>query len=445
MRVSCLIGLGILLVPDRVPRLTDLAHSASFISVREAWIVAGVLDGGVAYPRLAEDVCGVPHGLRVACDLALAGAKRIFVIWNADEPAPDLSRIAHDERLARHAELVVVREPPPGDGNDEILVARADRLFHRDMPKLVLAAHRTTGGIGKVRGSEHDAVFAMNRTTARRFMACAHEPAGMARELDGAELAEVDVPYAGFTARASGPRSLRRAERQLVYSLRKAADGIAAKALNRHISLPISHALSRTAIHPNHVTIAALVIALCGASVIATGGYLAGVVGMLLVELGSIIDGVDGELARLRFQFSRTGQWLDTTVDDVANCAYATGIMLNLASAGATWAVPLGCAALAAFVITQGVQYSLIKVVYKSGDLAAIPWAFQSADFLAKTSLRATLPKLLKRDFVVTLFTVFAIAGQLDWILYGFAAGAFAFFGVFFVQLARHWRELPTS
>ena len=417
--------------------------------MREGWILAGILDGGAAYPRLVEDVCGVPHGLRLACELAHAGAGRIFVVWNSDGPPPDLSSIANDPRLARMATLEVVSSPPRGDDTDEILIARADRMFHRDMPKLVLAA-RGEANVAKIRGDEHDAVFAADRVTAHRLAEDAFEAGGLARALATLRVAEADVPYAGFTARASGPRSLRRAERQLVWSLRKAADGIAAKALNRHLSLPLSWALARTKVHPNHVTLTALVLALAGAATIASGGYLAGVVGMLLVNLGSIIDGVDGELARLRFQFSRLGQWLDTTVDDVANVAYISGVAVNLTLAGVDWAMPVGVVALGAFLVTQGTQYLLITFVYKSGDLAAIPWAFQSADFLSQRPkgflawVKATVPKMLKRDFVVCLFVCFALIGRLDLILLVFAGGALSFFVVFFFQFARNRRSITS-
>ena len=323
-------------------------------------------------------------------------------------------------------------EIPGGGDADTILVARADRLFHRDMPKLVVAARAGAGAqVGTIAGAEHDGVLAADRATARRLAMRAFEAGGMARVLASVSCAEAALPNAGFTARASCPRALRHAERQLVWSLRKAADGLVSKAINRHLSLRISHVLARTRVHPNHITIAALVLALAGACVIASGGYVAGVAGMLLVNAGSIIDGCDGELARLRYQFSRVGQWLDTTVDDVANVAYVGAIALSL---GEPWAVlPLG-----AFAITQATQYALITLVYKSGDLAAIPWAFQSAESLARTGLRATLPKLLKRDFVVALFVVLALLGKLDWILAAWSAGALVFFVVFFVQFARN-------
>ena len=413
----------------------------------EGWILAGELDGVGTFPALTDDVCGIPHVLRLACDLAVAGATTVYVIWNLDGELPELDAVARDPRLAARAKLEVVRAPPHGNPRDSVIVARGDRLFHRDLPKLVLAA-RARGAIGVIEG--HDAVFAADRATASRLIARARAPRGIASAFAfETSIAAVPPPYAGFTARASGPRTLRVAERQLVWSLRKAADGLASKAINRHISLRLSLRLARTRVHPNHVTLAAIVLAIAGGIVIGSGGYLAAVVGMLLVNTGSIIDGVDGELARLRYQFSQTGQWLDTVGDDIANVAYVSGTAASLAASGATWALPLGGCALGAFAVTQLSQYALIRYVYRSGDLAAIPWAFQSAQFLTRrpSGVRAwiatTLPKCLKRDFVVALFLVLAIAGRLDVVLVVFSAGAFAFLGVFLVQLVRHRRELP--
>lgn len=401
------------------------APAPSSPDVTEGWILAGVLDDAVAYPRLTQDVCGMPHVLRLACDLVHAGAARIYIVWNADAPPPDLSAIATDPRLA--APLLVVHAPPAGDDTDEILLVRGDRLFHRDLPRLARAARR-----GPVVGVFHDAVFAAERAIARCLATRAAEPGGIARALAPLPAIAPALPYAGFVARAANAAALRRAERELVRSLRKAGDGLASKALNRHLSLRLSHRLARTRIHPNHITLFALALALAGAITIARGGYLAGVLGMLLVELGSIIDGCDGELARLRFQFSRLGQWLDTTVDDLANIAYITGVTASLANAGTTWAIPVATLALSAFLATQLVQYALLSFVYKSGDLAAIPWALQTG------REHGILPKLAKRDFVVTLFLAFAVLGRLDWILAVFAAGATTFLVVFFVQLARH-------
>jgi phosphatidylglycerophosphate synthase len=221
----------------------------------------------------------------------------------------------------------------------------------------------------------------------------------------------------------------------LVWSLRKSADGLAAKWINRHISLRISWLLMRTPVHPNHITIAALAVAILGAVAIARG---AAVWGFLLVNFGSIIDGCDGELARLRCQFSRTGQWLDTVADDLANVAYATGLAFHLQATGSSWAMPVASGALLAFASTQLTQYGLLRFVYRSGDLAAIPWAMQSTEVLSGRGLRSFVPKLFKRDFVLVVMLVLAITGRLDAALVLFAAGAAVFAAMFWTQLARY-------
>ncbi|HSJ99805.1 MAG TPA: CDP-alcohol phosphatidyltransferase family protein, partial [Kofleriaceae bacterium] len=301
---------------------------------------------------------------------------------------------------------------------------------------------------GKVAGAAHDAAIATDRATARRLAEAAAAPGGIAGVLGGIEAATVAPPYRGFTTPAPDRAALRRAERRLVWSLPKQAAGIASALLNRHLSLPVTFLIKRTKILPNHVTVFCFLLAVAGGVVIARGGYWAGAIGMFLVNLGSILDGVDGELARLRYQHSRLGQWMDTLADDFGNLAYISGIAINLHAAGVEWTTPLAIAALCAFAATQTTQYALITLVYRSGDLAAIPWAFQSNEFLTTRPsgawewVKATLPKTLKRDFALTMFVALAFAGRLDAILVVFSAGALAFFAVFFVQLVRNRASL---
>ncbi|HSD89930.1 MAG TPA: CDP-alcohol phosphatidyltransferase family protein [Kofleriaceae bacterium] len=394
-------------------------------------------------PSLREDVCGMPYVLRIAADLAHAGAKKIFVIWRgtgtaaAGAPPPTVADLATDSRL-KGAELTVVTSPPVGVTDDPILVARADRIYHRDTPKLGVRAWREgSAPLAKVAGDEYDAVVVTTRDGARRLLD--------AWSVTGSEVATAEPPYLGFTVAAPDARSLRRAEKLLVWSLRKQAQGIAAYWINRHISLPVTRAICRTNIIPNQVTVFCFLLALTGGIVIGQGGYLAGVLGMALVNLGSILDGVDGELARLKYRFSHIGAWLDTLADDFGNVAYISGIAVNLHKAGSpSWAVPLAVTALVCFALTQSTQYFLITKVYRSGDLAAIPWAFQSNEFLtAKPKnfiewLKNTIPKTLKRDFALTMFVVFALVGHLEWILVVFSAGAIIFFVVFVIQLLRN-------
>jgi hypothetical protein len=206
---------------DRLPPIHDarVTHTgyADDVSdqndIREGWIIAGELDGVPARPRLLDDVCGIPHVLRLACDLAFAGATKITVIWNESGPLPDLASVAADPRLASRAKLEVLRAAPTGAAGDLVVVARADRMFHRDMPKLAISASRR-GTVGKSEGDENDAVFATDRATAARLVGQIRAPRGLVSALsrDAAGVVEVPPPYAGFTARVSGPGSLAHAE-----------------------------------------------------------------------------------------------------------------------------------------------------------------------------------------------------------------------------------------
>ena len=94
----------------------------------EGWILAGVLDGAEPYPRLTDTVAGLPYVLRLALDMAVAGVKRIAVIWQGDETPPEqetIEKILDDERLASRAAASFVVGVPPGDEQDAIMVTRA--------------------------------------------------------------------------------------------------------------------------------------------------------------------------------------------------------------------------------------------------------------------------------------------------------------------------------
>ncbi|MCG8416813.1 MAG: CDP-alcohol phosphatidyltransferase family protein [Proteobacteria bacterium] len=418
---------------------------------REGWIIAGRLDGRDVYPQPLAAVAGLPHLLRQACALSAAGIERITVFWVGPGDLPDLSAIAADSRMAgRRFELVT--EPPGASGDssdDAILVVRGDRIFHRDTPTVLAQAAERTASAVRLRGDEHDGAFVVSRRVASRLCAAAGRDGGIADEIASLAAAgtmtEVKPPWRGFTIAAHDRRSLRQAERLLVTSLRKIGDGLMSRWLNRRFSLFLSHYLCRTPIKPNHITAVCFLSALCGGIVMAQGGYAAAVVGILLFEFGSLLDGCDGELSRLKYQGSRLGQWMDTVTDDAGNVFFLIGASVNLHQAGIAWALPVGAIAVIAFVTTQSTQYYFLLKVYDSGDLAAIPWAFQGPPEVPPDEdersllhrIVANLPKVLRRDFFLSVFVVLVIAGRLDAALLIFATGATIFFAVLMIQIIR--------
>jgi len=126
----------------------------------------------------------------------------------------------------------------------------------------------------------------------------------------------------------------REAERLMRRSLGKVADdGYVAANLNRPLSTRLTARLAGTAVRPDHVTIAAFLLALAAAGLFATGTYGLAVLGALLLQGSSILDGVDGELARLKHLATPGGAWLDTIMDRYADVAVALAVTVAAAQA----------------------------------------------------------------------------------------------------------------
>src|ERR1051326_7307274 len=73
------------------------------------------------------------------------------------------------------------------------------------------------------------------------------------------------------------------------------------------------------AVTPNHITITAICVGIVAALLVGQGTYIAGAMAGVLLEVNSILDSCDGELARLRYQYSKLGQWLDNLSDDIVD------------------------------------------------------------------------------------------------------------------------------
>ena len=130
------------------------------------------------------------------------------------------------------------------------------------------------------------------------------------------------------------PETLREAGRRLLGNLTKGGeDGYVSTYLNRPISTRLSARLVATGITPNQITVISFLISLVGAGFLAAGQYAFGLVGGLLVQLASIIDGCDGEIARLKHLSSARGAWLDTILDRYADVAVALGVTYAFAAA----------------------------------------------------------------------------------------------------------------
>ncbi len=123
------------------------------------------------------------------------------------------------------------------------------------------------------------------------------------------------------------PKSLNRAKRTLLQNLSKPDDdGFIAHYLNRPISRRISEIAVRTPISPNGISMIGFAISVVGAVMFSLGGHVWTILAGLIIQLASIVDGCDGEIARLRFQSSKFGGWFDTILDRYADTVVVAGV-----------------------------------------------------------------------------------------------------------------------
>lgn len=222
---------------------------------------------------------------------------------------------------------------------------------------------------------------------------------------------------AAWAFAADEPEGRRRAVDALFEACRKPVDGFVSRHLNRHVSIFVSKRLVDTRVTPNAMSVVTFAVALAGAALVARGGYGPMLAGAALMQANSILDGVDGELARVRFQHSHLGQWLDTVSDDLANLAFYAA--LAVASSDLphgrelAWAGAIACGALLATMAQYYVELWRIG----SGDFYALGWSDDRPRPGVVGFVVRAFERVLKKDFFLFLYLVLAVFGVLPFAL----------------------------
>ena len=123
------------------------------------------------------------------------------------------------------------------------------------------------------------------------------------------------------------PKTFKQAESALLArSGGKPSDGPVSRYLNRPLSVRISRRLVHYSVTPNQISLFSFLFSVLAASLFALGGYPALVLGGILAQFASVVDGCDGEIARLKFQESPYGGWFDAVLDRYADALLLLGL-----------------------------------------------------------------------------------------------------------------------
>ncbi|HEX7406532.1 MAG TPA: CDP-alcohol phosphatidyltransferase family protein [Candidatus Binatia bacterium] len=216
-----------------------------------------------------------------------------------------------------------------------------------------------------------------------------------------------------------------------------ASDGPLAHWIDRRISLRISRWLANhTRVRPNHITIVGTSIGLLAAATLSVGTYWAGVAGTLLFLCATILDGCDGEVARLTFFDSPFGEKFDVITDNIVHVAIFIGLALGLYHQNASGHYPLLISILlGGFACDTALSYFFL--VRRPG-FARSGGAPVTLKGKVRRKLLGLFEAMMNRDFAYLLL-VLAVVDRLYWFFWGAAFGTYLF-AILLVWIYR-WRD----
>ncbi len=240
-------------------------------------------------------------------------------------------------------------------------------------------------------------------------------------------------------------------EKWLLRRTQKSQDGFIARFINRPASRFVSRYLLRLPLNPNQLTLLLTAIPVAGAIFNIRGTYLGFAIGAILFQLHSMLDGCDGEIARVKYLQSERGRKLDEICDRFSSLLYALSLGIGLShqppvSDLLRWIYPLEGIVAALLIgvaetwLTKDPMEEHLEIepggdFYRSyvqrkrasfneGDHAKL-WVIKNSRILfLGENFAAFFSQLTKRDVFNFGFMVLALCGRPSWILHIFAISA---------------------
>ncbi len=224
------------------------------------------------------------------------------------------------------------------------------------------------------------------------------------------------------------PQDLRVARTLVRRSLIKDSDGPVSRHINRPISTRISMTLAPLRLAPNLLSILTFLVGLWAAWSLSASRAL---VGGLFVQAASVLDGVDGETARLHDRTSRWGAFLDDVLDRMVDAAIVAGLWLWV------WDDP-SREFRALIIAASAVGWVGIHLAGKKG----LPWAHEALALPGLAQRRRLGVLLGSRDVRLFLMASAAVVDQ-PWL--ALAAFAVSYFGSFLWRIVTYRRRPAPS
>jgi phosphatidylglycerophosphate synthase len=209
--------------------------------------------------------------------------------------------------------------------------------------------------------------------------------------------------------------SRQRSARMALRATQKITDGWVSRTLNRPVSRACSHIALMLGMNAMAASVVTLLVGFVSAWVAAQPGYLAFALTGLLFHVASVIDGVDGEIARVTLTESPAGAKIDTIVDQLTYLVCFAGVTIGWMREGS---------GTAAMTMTVAIGVALVLSLFRAGRFVSTHAENASFVFIDRAVRRAAsdtghLPlrlaagafTLLRRDLFAVIFLAVSLTG----------------------------------
>ncbi len=238
-----------------------------------------------------------------------------------------------------------------------------------------------------------------------------------------------------FPFLVNGYDAVKKAEYSLIKALsmeKRDTDSFIARYFDRNISLFFTKRLVHTKITPNQITLVGMSIGLFGAFLLCLPYYWTQLIGSLLFLFCVIVDGMDGEVARLKLKESTFGHYLDIITDNIVHIAIFIGMGYGLykRTDDQTYLYLIGVLLIGFGLCAISVYQCILKKDEK--ELRKSPFLIRLMSFLTN------------RDFAY-LVAFLAIIDRLNWFFIMTAIGSYIFSALLWILSYWYKKNYPAD
>src|SRR5713226_995818 len=428
------------IVPEPVLPVESHMDRETASHPRTAVILATNLDAA-RFGSPMPEVGALPVLLRSILGAHKAGAARIIVVIDRAKSSriqPDLLRTGRLPRSIQWCDFSSGEGSLPSllgqlasEGQGHLVLIAGDRVYHPSLHRRVGEWDGQDNALALVTERKLVGICSLSRETAidlsRRCPAIAKSIEDVLAWLTLTHSVESETVPEDKWQRVLNEQQRLLAEQKLNGWLVKPTDGIFARA-NRRISIPISRRIIPYPITPNMVSLFTLGVSLAAGVFLALGGYWNMLTGAVLGWLSSVLDGCDGEVARLKLQESAFGCWLETMCDNLYYVFIFAGLTIGLVRTSGNrsylvWGGVLVFGVIASF-LTTGLQRQQLASGRPEQYLAVWHKKAESRSSNPFLYLGRHTEFIIRRCFLPYVFLFFALFHIMNWLLIGATVGA---------------------